>query len=560
MDAKNYRLQQLFSGTQQFLIPIYQRQYSWERRDWQALWDDIIEVYDDGGEDVHFLGSIVSKPHVSSAGGISSFVVIDGQQRLTTLTLLIAALRDAFAERSEPRNTTADKLQNLYLTNQYGQGEERYKVVPTKADQDLYFSVIDRKTPQLSGQDNIVSAYQFFVKALNSGHLTGEPLSLSRLEQVILGRFEVVSITLGADDNDYRVFESLNARGRPLSQTDLLRNYFLMRFDGDRQSHVYNEYLLPMTQALESVPTAKSDTMFQYALQRQGIYVRDRDVYFQWKRRCDPLTLDALDATINEIQFDCENYLRIQDPSREPDERVRKRLERLQRLGIYTPTPFLLNVYRWYRSNHINTEGMVTILGYVESYLVRRLISGIPNNALNRIFIRLHDQIKPDSDFVAATHEALSQPGLRWPSDVDFTHGLTTYSLYKDTRPDQRRLILELLELSFGHKEPPILATATIEHIMPQTLTGAWREMLGPLADQIHARLVHTLGNLTLTGYNGELSNSPFSQKKELLAKSHFSLSVVPSQARKWDEEEIARRAGSLAHRALKIWPSPLTV
>ncbi|HEV2528230.1 MAG TPA: DUF262 domain-containing protein [Thermomicrobiales bacterium] len=568
MDAKNYRLQQLFSGTQQFVIPIYQRQYSWEQRDWQALWDDILDVYEEGGEDIHFLGSIVSKPYSAAAGGISSFVVIDGQQRLTTLTLLIAALRDTFAALDDGRVVTADKLHNLYLTNQYGDGNERYKVVPTRSDQEQYFRVIDRKALAATDPnrtDRIGPAYHFFTRQLRSTDSSGAVLDLTKLEKVILGQFEVVSITLGPDDNDYRVFESLNARGRPLSQTDLLRNYFLMRFDGDMQESVYAEYFLPMTTSLQALPPNRSDTMFQYALQRTGIYVRDKDVYFQWKRRCDKLSLPELREEIAGIAFDCENFLRIQIPALEPDERVRFQLDRLVRLGITTPTPYLLNAYRWYRGTgstasdrDVNAAGLATILSYIESFLIRRLLCGIPTNPLNRIFLRLADQLDPSLDPVTATRVALSQPGLRWPDDVTFADNFATYPLYKDTRPNQRRLILDTLEMSYGHKEALDPSTTTIEHVMPKTLTNEWRDQLGLDADRIHARWLDTVGNLTLSGYNAEMSNKPFAEKRKWLATSKYDLNAMIAEQDHWDDNAIQERAKVLTERAIRIWVGPV--
>lgn len=330
-----------------------------------------------------------------------------------------------------------------------------------------------------------------------------------------------------------------------------------MRFERDRQEEVYADYFLPMTRALADTPKAESDAMFQQALQRQGVYVRDRDIYFQWKRRCDPLSISVLFATIDEIYYDCQNYLKILDPKREPSVVIRNGLQRLLRFGVLTPMPFLLNVYRWYGGTMIDQTGMATILQYIESFLVRRLFTGVSIGALNRIFIRLADQFNSNIDLVGGTREALSQPGLRWPSDSEFVRGLYLHNLYKDSRPEQRKMILETLETSFGHLETPSFQNATIEHILPQTLNAEWRRQLGDQAEQTHTRFVHTLGNLTLTGYNSHLSNSPFETKRQLLAQSNFALNKELATIEVWDATSIANRAQALANRALKIWVGP---
>jgi len=249
--------------------------------------------------------------------------------------------------------------------------------------------------------------------------------------------------------------------------------------------------------------------------------VRDKDIYAGWKKRCDRLSQGELEVTLLNIKRDADNYLKIVNPDRESSQEVRYRLKSYTRLGIMTPTPFLLNAMRWREDGKIDDLGLCKIVDLIQSFLVRRIFSYVPTNTLNRIFIRLTEQLPDYEDLVHATHEALSQAGLRWPADSQFREHFMTYKLYQDTRPSQRSLVLRTLELHLGHKEAPSLEQLDIEHVMPQTLTEEWKADLGKDAEDLHTRWLHTIGHLTLTGYNSELSNDTFAVKRERYRQSN---------------------------------------
>jgi hypothetical protein len=559
MDAKNYQLKTILDGTQQYMVPIYQREYSWRKPQWEQLWADIVGLDTDTAEDHHFLGSIVSKSFDSKAGGISKYLLIDGQQRLTTITVLLAAIRDLLRESDEENAAqTAEMIHELYLINRFRSGDDLYKVLPTKTDREAYSSLIVPTQQTGVSDTNITEAYRYFRKAILDA-LRDEPsLSLQKLQSTVTDQMEIVSITLGADDNDYRIFESLNATGMPLTQTDLLRNFFLMRIDDPkRQERIYLDLVRPITSEIDAVEGASSDTLFQYSLQRTGEYVRDKDVYAKWKRICDDQSPDELEATLREIHHDSRNYLKIIDPSREADPDVASRFRQLLNFGVMTPMPFLLNAMRWRDDGRINSDGLSSVLDLIQSFLVRRMFANVPTNALNRIFIRLSQQLPQCDDLVQATHVALSQPGLRWPVDAEFAESFPLYALYKDSRPGQRRVVLESLEHVLGHKEAPVLTGLTIEHVMPQTLTDDWRETLGSEASRVHSRWLHTIGNLTLTGYNSELHNDPFSIKRDRYRESNVQLTKQIASYDVWNEDSIQDRAGWLYALARKIWVGP---
>jgi len=554
MKAGETPLFKMLEGTKQFVIPLFQRTYSWQKEDWETLWNDIVETYEMSDGHQHFLGSIVNKSLTSTPDNVSPYVVIDGQQRLTTLTLLLAALRDV-VRVVEPQ--LANKLHGQYLTNAYVSGTDIYKVLPTQADRPEYFAVIDGH-PTLNQASRVRQAYEYFHSTCSHTPKTDDDqgIDLKRLAGVITNGIELVNITLDEPDNEYRIFESLNAKGAPLTQADLLRNYFFMNIPpaNGQQDAVYSNVWLPMQQRLDGA----LEDFFRYQYLRDGVFVRQGDVYQEWKRRLDKLNLVDYTDQLRHFDHASQYYKRLIDPGTEPNPQIARRLTRLNRWGGQTMYPFLLYVYERCDKCEVDAAGMVEILRMIESFLVRRLFARVPTNALNRLFLRLSQQLPPGLDVVEGTHAALSDPGRRWPSDDEFRQAIQSYPLYLDSRADQRKLVLEELDASFENKEALMgYDKLTIEHIMPQTLTDQWRAELGPDADDVHRRHLHVLGNLTLTGYNPDLSNKPFTDKKELLSKSNVEMNKLVAKEPQWTKEQIVARGQQLAERALQSWPGP---
>ena len=291
MKATGTLISNLLQGQQHFVVPLFQRPYTWKAKDWQTLFDDVIEVYEEGVEERHFVGSIVTKSLSATPSGVSPFLVIDGQQRLTTVTLLLAALRDV-AEEVAPK--LSEKIHKLYLTNEFAADEHRFKVLPTQADRASYRAVVDGDAQVTGASDGAhkplpQQAYEYFVKRLRNDKIDDEPLDPIRLEQVLVGRLEVVSITLEDADNEYRIFESLNGTGTPLAQADLIRNYFFMRAPVDEHEDLYHGVWLPMQKSLGGA----LDLFFRHAYMSDGHFVREPDVYRAWKAGsipCSPRT------------------------------------------------------------------------------------------------------------------------------------------------------------------------------------------------------------------------------------------------------------------------------
>ena len=557
MRASETRLRALLEGQQHYVIPLFQRPYSWQRNEWETLWNDIIETYRFNPSGGHFLGSIVSKSQPGTPEGVSPYIVIDGQQRLTTLSIVIAALRDRISE-ADP--AASERIADLCLMNKYAKDEYHYKIRPTQADRLSYFAVIDGNDNSADKEEpNLIrQAYDFFFAALgkSADEEDDELLDLSRFERLLLDEVEVVSITLGEDDNEYRIFESLNWKGAPLSQADLLRNFFFMRIHTDQQQTLYNSVWLPMQAMLDSKTLAD---FFRYQYMSSGHFVREKDIYLKWRGDLDRLESDDLAAKMRELAGYAQYYKRLIDPEAEPDAAIRERLERLNRWGGQTMYPFMLWLYEGADGRSVDSTEVSRVLRLIESYLIRRLFCGISTTGSNRFFMELAAQI-PEGNIVVAVRNALSQPTgrRRWPNDKEFREGLLTYELYEGSRPEQRRLVIETLEQYLEHKEPVDFNGLTVEHVMPQELTDAWREALGPDANAIHTRLLHTLGNLTLTGYNPELSNRPFSEKRRLFQDSNLAMNREIAEDAEWGPEQIRSRAERLAARAIEIWPGPV--
>ncbi|HVF00105.1 MAG TPA: DUF262 domain-containing protein [Rubrobacteraceae bacterium] len=563
MKATGTRFSSLLQGQQHFVVPLFQRPYLWKEKDWRTLFDDVLEIYEEGLEDRHFVGSIVTKSLGATPEGVSPFLVIDGQQRLTTLTLLLAALRD-LSKETDP--TLSNKIHKLYLTNEFASSQHRYKVLPTQVNRAAYAAVIDDAGTatgapaggppggKVDEDPNLpLYAYRYFVKRLRENSIGGEPIAPTRLEQVLVGALEVVSITLEDSDNEYRIFESLNGTGTPLAQVDLIRNYFFMRLPLEKHEDLYHEAWLPMQESL----SGSLDLFFRHAYASSGQFVRESDVYRAWKDRLDPVPVAELAEQLRYLAREAENYRKLLVPEEEHEPRVSRGLSRLNRWGGQTAYPFLLNVYRLYASGEVSPEEVAEVLGILESYLVRRFFARVHTRQLNRLFMRLYQQLPEGVGLAEGIRTVLSEPSRRWPRDEDFREGLMRLPLYTEGRYEQRHLVLETLEESFGSKEPVDLPALTIEHVMPQALTKEWVQALGADAREHHQRTMHRLGNLTLTGYNPELSNGPFPAKREKLAQSNVQMNKEIACEKEWGFRQIEERGRRLAERAIRIWPGP---
>jgi len=539
MQAKETKLQDIIEGTKQYVIPLFQRTYSWTSKEWDVLWKDLIELCEAENPRSHFIGSIVNMPTVSVPEGVAKFLLIDGQQRLTTIFILLILLRDK--ARESQNEEFAEEINNTLLVNPYKKDNDFFKIMPTQIDRDTYKNFINGKPNE---KDNpLTRAYAFFDKKLKQVQIEHE-----RLKKIVTSYFSVVSIVLDADDNPYLVFESLNAKGRPLTQADLIRNYFFMRIHIDKQEEVYNDSWEPMQTGLNDVLTE----YIRHFLMRGGNIVKQADVYYALKENVSPA--NAIDY-LKELKTFSVYYRRLIYPEFEPEVDLQKYFRRLNRIEVTTAYPLLLNLYGAYIDSKISKADFVDILKILENYLIRRFVCNVPTNQLNKIFPTVYPQLlaKHPDNLVQGFKAVLQSRG--YPKDNEF------YVRFKDTkfygagdRQIKTKLILESLEESFAHKEAVPFDKLTIEHVMPQTLSAWWQNHLGEDWEETHELYLHTIGNLTLTAYNSELSNDDYATKNQTYGESHLELNKYFLPLPAWTRTEIEKRADALARSALEIW------
>ena len=539
MNASETKFQPIIEGTKQYVVPLFQRAYSWKKENWSVLWDDLLWLCENSEPKSHFIGSIVTMPTVTVPEGISKFLLIDGQQRLTTLFILLSAIRDKAL--SDGLEDLSREVQMTMIVNPFKSGLDHHKLLPTQTDRALFESLILSR--DFDNQSRITECYSFFERKLKTS-----TVDLLNLTSVITNRLSVVSIVLDYDDNPHLVFESLNAKGLPLTQSDLIRNYFFMRIHVDEQDSIYRQYWQPMQEMLGENLTE----YIRHFLMRNGTFVKQSDVYYTLKDRIgQTIALDFL----KEIYKFSNYYYRLLFPENEATTELRYHLERIKRLEVTTAYPFLLNCYNEYAEERLSLEGFQTIFGYLENYLIRRFVCNYPSNQLNKIFPVLFDQAKlsAPNDLVEGVRLTLQQKD--YPKNLEFRSRLIESKLYgSGDRRVKTKLLLETLETFFEHKEQASFDNLTIEHIMPQTITEWWQNELGEDWQVTHELWLHTLGNLTLTGYNPELSNADFPTKQNLLNQSHLELNKYFGNLSVWNQTEIERRSSKLADEALEIW------
>lgn len=559
-------LQELVGGPKQFRVPLFQRTYTWKERDLAQLWRDILAQYElsrpgvapSNGQDGHFIGSFVLAPAPSPAT-LPAYLVVDGQQRLTTLTLALSALRDAAIAEDA---SAFDRITNQYLVNQYAaEDRDRWKFVPTEDDRQEYFACM-KADHAGAGSGLISKAYRFFEVQLALPGPDDEPLDLALLESVIVSKLAIVDITAQHGDNVHRIFESLNATGVGLTQADLLRNYMFMLLP-TRDKVVYEEVWRPMQ---ELVGADNLEGLARVDLRRRGLDVRDDDVYRAQQARLQPIEHDeaGVEAEIRDLAVRAGHYHRILVPGEEEHPGIRRGLQFLSRWRATTAHPLVMYLYELREEGRLDVEEMAEILLNLESFLIRRLLVGVSTKNLNRIFIQVVGQLRQtDPPLLDAVRYQLSTERKFWASDDEIRLAAASRPFYYYGRAEQRRIVLERLEESYGHKELAELSalSLSVEHILPQSLSAEWITELteaGDDADAVHRELVHTLGNLTLSAYNSELSNLPFERKQQIYGDSHLSLNKDLVERPRWGREEIIARAAELAERAISIWPAPV--
>ncbi|MCG8926869.1 DUF262 domain-containing protein [Lentzea sp. CC55] len=559
--ARETTLKDLLNGSKQYRVPLYQRTYSWQEEQLSRLWDDVVrlaEIRVTQHAATHFIGSVVFAPSPGNGPiGVPQYLVVDGQQRLTTLTLLLCAIRDHRAAHEGPQHR--HRINDLYLMNPHEPEQHRLRVVPTQTDRDSYLACVD-STPHAGASDPIGTAHRFF--AARIAELTG-PLDAERAEDAVTRGLVLVSITTRPGDNAHRIFESLNNTGAALTQADLLRNHLFMRLP-TRGERVHRSLWLPLQSELEP---GELDLLFWLDLVQRDPRVKQGDTYAGQQARLDRLRGEEdVEAEVARLCGLGRLLRRILSPDAEPDPAVRTRLQRLKDWGTTTVHPLLLHLLDRRQRGTATSDEIAAAMLHVESFLVRRLLIGRATANINRILLSAVTELDGTQPVDQAVRAHLSAGRKYFAGDDEVRAAVRAVPYYLNGRPHQRAAVLRWLEVGYRSKEPVELTSLTIEHVLPQTSTDAWEQAVsadlepGESYEQVHDALVHTLGNLTLTGYNSELSNSPFDVKKAQLAKSGLVMNQHIAAQAEWGRPQILARADALAERVIALWPGPLDV
>ncbi|MGB8409121.1 MAG: DUF262 domain-containing protein [Gallionella sp.] len=540
MKANETKLQPFIEGTKQYLVPLYQRPYTWDDSYWKRLWSDLKDLYQSSDNRPHFFGSIVTMPSTSVPEGITKYLLIDGQQRLTTVAILLAVIRDQALQSG--KTSFADEINENLLINKFKSNNDYFKIQPTKTDRDVFHCIIQNKGDP-SADSSITKAYRFFDRTLKR-----ELIDIERLENILIKRLSVVSIVLDNEDNPNVVFEGLNWKGMSLTQADLLRNYFVMMIHVDKQDVIYEELWEPIEVSLREVLTE----YIRHYLMKDGKDVKKNEVYLNLKDEINPT--NAIDR-LRDLNKFSRYYEKLIYPERETNSVISKAITRFQRLDISFCYPFLLNCYEEFQQGKIKDVDFVSVLKLIENFILRRFVCNVPTWGLHKVFAALFGQINK-SNLIESM--AVQLQAHDYPTDQEFAEQLKIFKLYgSGERAQKAKLILESIEESFMHKEPVNYSALSVEHVMPQTLTDDWRKELGgdEDAEVVYDLYLHTIGNLTLTGYNSELSNAPYKVKRDKLLQSHIELNSYFAKIDHWGKNEILMRATMLTENALTIWP-----
>ena len=553
-------LEYMEGAKKRFVIPVYQRNYDWKTENCKQLYDDLINVVRHHRSS-HFFGSIVSQYQPN--GRYSEYLVIDGQQRLTTVSLLLLAMYNLIQEGKivPSTGTMAQEILEEYLVDKHQPKETRIKLKPVKNDRNAFERLFDLDEEN-DVKSNLTYNYDYFYNRIQK-----EEISIEQLYDSLF-TLEIINIELTAGDDAQLIFESLNSTGLALSEGDKIRNFILMGLPTQKQNEYYEKYW------------NKIELCTGYEV---SLFVRD---YLSVKQQAIPpmnKIYVTFKAFVEETQIDTESLLKelldyarsyeILLKGRTEDKQLNACIYRLNRLETTITRPFFLEIFRLWKNGVLAIADVREVFLFTENYLFRRSICDLPTNALNKIFLMLHKEIirydGSDANYVEKFKYALlskSERG-RFPRDDEFTTAFSTRQIYQ-MNSKNKIYLLERFE-NYGIDEDKDIyrhfdeGTYSIEHIMPQHLTPAWVSELGEDYENIHETWLHRLANLTLTAYNSKYSNSSFREKRDMTKGFHESglrLNTWVAQQEKWGLDELEKRSDLMMQRAVQIWAVPETV
>lgn len=558
MKATEVNYLKFLEGTKQFVVPIYQRTYSWTTKECNQLWKDIVNVAEKDEIPAHFIGSIVYiEKGIYQVASVSQLLVIDGQQRLTTLSLLLSAVADAIEKDDSIGGMTNSKIKNYYLFNSEETDDLFFKLRLTRSDKETFWNLLINNDLPPQHSFRIQENYQFFTDKIAKSTIS--------LEDLIKGlrKLVIVDISLDRDhDNPQLIFESLNSTGLDLSQADLIRNYILMGLEPEEQKYLYESYWYMMEQDFGQANYTKHFDRFMrdyLTLKSSAGTIPTLALVYEAFKGYSNQNGVPIEEIVKDIHHYSKHFTKLM-LQKEDDPIIRTVLHDIDTLKYDVPYPFLMEVFEDYENDLLDKSELIEILLLVESYLFRRAICGIPTNSMNKTFATFSKSILDKENYLESIKAKflLLDSYRRFPNDEEFKQAFLTKDVY-NFRP--RNYLLRKLE-NYKRKELVQVDDYTIEHILPQNenLSDEWKRDLGENWQSVQATYLHTLGNLTLTGYNSELSDRPFLEKRNMVGgfvDSPIRLNRNLADLHIWNKDAILDRTEDLAKKASEIWIMP---
>lgn len=563
MKAVDTSLLTLLKSTKQFVVPIYQRLYSWGEPQCSKMWDDIMLAGKNDALGSHFTGSVVYvERNMGTTTQPEPDLIIDGQQRATTVTLLLAALSEFLERQPEVSREPVDgfspkKIRGYYLFNELEEGDRQYKLVLTQHDQEALARVLHGK-PQLNENSRVPANFDFFRSKMEEPDF--DPVVLCKG----LSKLVIVDVKLEPGrDNPQLVFEAMNSTGKELSEADLIRNFVLMDLPHAQQLHLYDKYWREIEREFVGVSEGHFDELVRHYLTiKTRAIPRQDELYAAFKEYV--ASLDGAD-TIEDLVIDLSRYAKrygLIVLGREEDPDLSAAFGELHDVRVKQSYPLLLELYRVYDDGLITSADVTRVVKAVVTMGLRRGVCGLGSQGLNKTFMQAAVALAKDPRADVPIAFMMSRRGgTRFPDDREFREQLINFNAYEFNR---RLYFLSSLE-NYGRKERVLVSEYTIEHVMPQNpdLSKEWRQELGDNWQEVQAKYLHTIGNLTLTGYNSKYSDKPFAAKRDMeggFRQSPIRLNESIASCHRWDQDAITSRAESLADLALEIWPTPVLV
>lgn len=559
MRANETKLERFLSENKtQFIIPVYQRNYDWSIVQCKRLLDDILEAGNNEKQTAHFIGSIVySHDNTYTTSTIRELTIIDGQQRLTTVTLIYLAIY-WLAKKINDESHVSEILET-YLINKFVTEEEKLKLRPTKNnDKALKYLLRNDGSEEFSDYSNLIDNFNYFKNRIDEINYKIVLKGLSKL------MFVEISLDRQNDDSQ-RIFESLNSTGLALSQSDLIRNYILMGLDRPNQIKIYENYweIIEKSAKDEISNISKvSDFIRDFLTSENKRIAKKGDVYLEFKKKYPITTVGELEQNLSFIKGLVKHYNKLLNPENESDSDIRLQLKYINRIEINVAYPFLMKIYDDFDKSVIDKEIFIEILELIQSFAWRRFIIELPTNALDKIFMTLYDKIDKNDYLLSIQKWLITQSGRqRLPKDTEVIDALKVKDVY-NIKTKNTMYLLERLE-NFENKERVIIdENISIEHILPQKPDKKWKTELGSEEYTfIYDNYLHTIANLTLSGNNGKLGNKSFVEKRDLkdagYKDSRLWLNKYLASLDCWNKVAIEKRFDMITKRFRKIWKYP---